>query len=403
MSDNEEFTETPKTRGFNSGKMVLVGGGVLVLGLGLAIYAIQQTPGGSGGTPDATFQEKKKPAKPTNVKANDDQISKIVGSSDTPAVKSSASGPTVAGAGATSVPPIDAPASGLGTSQHISQADNSQDELQKQLIQTRNQAIIKREQAKFAAYGSKSLISMPPKQNSSGVSSAITSSVPSVPSEQAQKTASATAMTKLTKPKSQWFLKAGTILPCVMISGLNSENSGNIVAMVTDTVYDSRYGNKILIPQGATIMGVYNNNVAFGNSRIVPAFKTLTYPDGTVIDLQGLPGSDMSGFTGLSDQVDNHYWQLFGTSFIMGVITAGMQYSQNNTNANVQTGGIGYTNPNPTVGQTLSGSLGQQLGQTGLAMTNRQLNVAPTIIIRQRETFTIMLVSALELPPYSGE
>ena len=77
----------------------------------------------------------------------------------------------------------------------------------------------------------------------------------------------------------------------------------------------------------------------------------------------------------------------------MGVITGAMQYSQNNTSATTQSGGA-Y---NPTVGQTMSGALGQQLGQTGLAITNKGLNVSPTIIIRQGYTFNILLTADLIL------
>ena len=104
----------------------------------------------------------------------------------------------------------------------------------------------------------------------------------------------------------------------------------------------------------------------------------------------------MDGFSGFYDQVDNHYWQLFGSSFIMGVITAGMQYSQNNTNTTSQIGGF-Y---NPTVGQTMAGSLGQQLGQTGMMITQKQLNIAPTITVRQGYKFTIMMTADVELKPY---
>ncbi len=85
----------------------------------------------------------------------------------------------------------------------------------------------------------------------------------------------------------------------------------------------------------------------------------------------------------------------------MGVITAGMQYSQNNTNANVQSGGVGYTtNPNPSVGQTLSGSLGQQLGQTGLAVTQKNLNLQPTLTIRPNYPFSLIMTADLVLQPY---
>ena len=78
----------------------------------------------------------------------------------------------------------------------------------------------------------------------------------------------------------------------------------------------------------------------------------------------------------------------------MGVITAAMQYSQNSTNANVQVGGTGTTN-NPTIGQTLSGSLGQQLGQTGLSVVQKNLNIQPTLIIRPNYPFAIMITADL--------
>jgi type IV secretory pathway VirB10-like protein len=200
--------------------------------------------------------------------------------------------------------------------------------------------------------------------------------------------------------KSPYQIMAGSIIPAIMINGLNSDLSGQVIAQVRENVYDSSSGKYLLIPQGAKLVGLYDNNIAYGQERILVAWNRLIYANGRSINLKAMPGSDLEGYTGFYDKVDNKYWKIFGSSFIMGVITGAMQYSQNNTNANVQSGGIGVaTNNTPTVGNTLSGSLGQQLGQTGLMVTQKNLNVQPTLIIRPGYLFNIMVTADIILRP----
>lgn len=205
----------------------------------------------------------------------------------------------------------------------------------------------------------------------------------------------------LEKPRSPYELKAGSIIPAIMINGINSDLAGAVVAQVRENIYDSSTRRYLLIPQGSKLIGRYDSNVIYGQERLLVAWTRLIYPNGSSITLSAIPGTDLEGYSGFHDQVDNKYWKIFGASFIMGVITAGMQYSQNNTNANVQSGGVGYTsNPNPSVGQTLSGSLGQQLGQTGLAVTQKNLNLQPTLTIRPNYPFSLIMTADLVLKPY---
>ena len=200
---------------------------------------------------------------------------------------------------------------------------------------------------------------------------------------------------ELIAPKDN-LVQAGTIIPAVMISGLNSDISGQVLAQVRENVYDSISGQHLLIPHGSKLVGQFSNQVAYGQNRIAVAWQRLIYPNGYSFSLKGIPGSDVAGFSGFYDQVDNHYWTIFGSSFVMGVITAGMQYSQNSTSSTSQIGGF-Y---NPTIGQTAPGSLGQQLGQTGMMITQKQLNVAPTITVRQGYKFSIMMTADVELKKY---
>lgn len=266
------------------------------------------------------------------------------------------------------------------------------------------QAKIKRLQTSFDALNSKSSMGGGAKANASQAvgGAALVSNNSAQSNESAGSGGKNVAVSdaELLAPKSPYMLQATSIIPAVMISGINSELSGTISAQVRENVYDSISGQYLLIPQGSRLVGTFNNGVAYGDNRLAVAWQRVIYPNGYSMDLKGIQGSDMSGFTGFYDQVDNHYWRLFGMSFVMGVITAGMQYSQNNTNANVSNGGIGFTNPNPSVGQTVAGSLGQQLGQTSMMVTQKNINTAPTITIRQGYKFTIMLTADIILKPY---
>ena len=202
-------------------------------------------------------------------------------------------------------------------------------------------------------------------------------------------------------PKSPYEVKAGSVIPATMINGLNSDLPGQVIAQVRDNIYDTVSRRYLLIPQGARLVGLYDSNILYGQERILVAWNRLIYPNGSSINLKAMPGTDLEGYSGFHDIVDNKYWKIFGTSFIMGVLTGAMQYSQNNTNANVQVGGLGITsNSNPTVGQTLAGSLGQQLGQTGLMLAQKNLNIQPTLIVKPNYPFNIMITADMILRPY---
>lgn len=282
------------------------------------------------------------------------------------------------------------------------QAVTQQDPNTQQLEQIRQEAKKKQLQAEYAAYGAKATMGTPTQKNNSSSTVAANSSQSGAGESGGLVNDSNSPYldSELIKPKSPYLVQAGSIIPAVMISGLNSDISGQIVAQVRENVYDSMSGRYLLVPQGSKLIGQFSNQIAYGQDRIAVAWQRVIYPNGYSVSLKGIPGSDVAGFSGFYDQVDNHYWRIFGASFVMGVITAGMQYSQNNTNSNVQSGGYGFTNPNPTVGQTVAGSLGQQLGSTGMMITQKNLNIAPTITIRQGYKFTIMMTADVVLKPY---
>lgn len=198
-----------------------------------------------------------------------------------------------------------------------------------------------------------------------------------------------------TPAMSQFEVKAGTVIPSVMISGLNSDLPGQVIGQVRENVYDSATGRHLLIPRGARLIGTYDNGVTMGQRRALTAWTRIIYPDGSSVNLGMMPGADRAGFAGFRDKVNNHYGRLYGSAFLLSVFSAGVQLSQPSAPAG----------PNGTYDtqQVASAELGRQLGQLGVEQARRNLDIAPTIEIRNGYKFNVMVTKDMVLPPYHGK
>ncbi len=173
---------------------------------------------------------------------------------------------------------------------------------------------------------------------------------------------------------SRFEVKAGWDIPATLEQGMNSDLPGDVRGIVRENVYDTVTGRYLLIPQGARVIGTYNSRVTYGQRGLQVVWTRLIFPDGSSIDLGGLNGQDVRGLSGFRDKVDNHYGKLFAIAALTSVFAAGVELSQRQ-NSNT----TGFAEP--TVNQTVSASVGQQIGQLGTTLAQKQLNVQPTITI----------------------
>lgn len=187
-------------------------------------------------------------------------------------------------------------------------------------------------------------------------------------------------------PTSPFELRAGFVIPGVMISGVNSELPGQIVAQVSQNVMDNARGQFMLIPQGSRLVGTYANSAAYGQSRVLIAWQRIVFPDGKALDIGSMPGSDSAGYAGFHDQVDNHYLRVFGSAILMSLIGAAAEVGQ------PQNTGFGGTT---SVNQALSQSLGQQLSQTSSQLIEKNLSISPTLKIRPGYRFNVVVTKDL--------
>ena len=193
----------------------------------------------------------------------------------------------------------------------------------------------------------------------------------------------------LDAPRSPYEIRQGTLLPAILVAGINSDLPGQTQALVRRNVYDSTTGRHLLIPQGSRLLGVYDNRIAWGQKRVLLAWTRLVFPDGRSLELGGMPGADLAAVAGVRDRVDNHFVRTFGSALLLSAITAGVQLSQPQESAE---GGA------PSASQIAAAALGQEVGRTAAQVTRRNLDLQPTLEIRPGYLFNVEVTADLELP-----
>lgn len=175
----------------------------------------------------------------------------------------------------------------------------------------------------------------------------------------------------------------GSVLPATLITGINSDLPGKIIAQVSQNVYDSPTGRFMLVPQGTKIFGTYESGVIYGQERVLVSWNRLIFPDGKTIDIGSMNGTDQAGYSGMNDLVNNHYLRLFTSSFLLSVISAGITYSQDKYTSNNENG--------TTASSAMAQSFGSQMGNTALQMIQKNMNISPTLEIRPGFKINVMV------------
>ena len=185
---------------------------------------------------------------------------------------------------------------------------------------------------------------------------------------------------------SQYVLQAGAVIPAALITGLRSDLPGQVTAQVTEDVYDSPTGKMLLIPQGARLVGQYDAQISFGQSRALLVWNRLIMPNGRSIVLVRQPGADAEGYAGLEDEVDNHWGMLFTAAILSTILSVGSE--------------AGTSNSENNLAQAIRQGASQSFNQVGEQVVGRSLNVQPTITIRPGFPVRVMVTHDLVLEPY---
>ncbi|RVM06141.1 TrbI/VirB10 family protein [Sinorhizobium meliloti] len=187
---------------------------------------------------------------------------------------------------------------------------------------------------------------------------------------------------------SPYILQAGSVIAAALITGIKSDLPGSITAQVTENVYDSPTGSHLLIPQGSRLIGQYDSHVAFGQSRVLLVWNRVVMPNGTSIVLERLQGADPQGFSGLEDEVDYHWGQLFKAAALSTLLGVGTQ--------------IGSDDEESEIAQAIRESAQGTASNVGQQIVGRQLNIQPTLTIRPGFPVRVIANRDLVMQPYGA-
>jgi type IV secretion system protein VirB10 len=193
---------------------------------------------------------------------------------------------------------------------------------------------------------------------------------------------------RLEAQASKYIVQAGSVIAAALLTGIRSDLPGQVTAQVTENVYDSPSGRYLLVPQGSRLIGIYDSQVSFGQSRVLLVWTRLIFPNGRSIVLERQSGADPEGYAGLEDQVDYHWSRLFMAAALSTLLGVGSELGASNTDSDIV--------------RALRRGSSDSLNQTGQQVVRRNLNVQPTLTIRPGFPVRVIVNRDLVLAPYQS-
>ncbi|MCV0280538.1 TrbI/VirB10 family protein [Pseudomonas aeruginosa] len=193
----------------------------------------------------------------------------------------------------------------------------------------------------------------------------------------------------LQMPESPYQVMAGTVIPAALVTGIKSDLPGDVIATVTEPVYDSATGEHVLIPQGARLLGRYNSQVNYGQSRVQVVWQRVILPDSSSFQLDNLVGTDAAGYAGLEDGVDWHWDRIVAGAAMISLLGIGAELA---------------APASRTDGDRIiiagRDSLQDTVNQVGQEVTRRNLDIQPTLTQRPGLPLRVIVNRDLVLRPY---
>jgi type IV secretion system protein VirB10 len=192
----------------------------------------------------------------------------------------------------------------------------------------------------------------------------------------------------LRDPVSPYQIMAGTVIAAALVTGLNSDLPGGVIAQVTENIFDSVTGETLLIPSGSRLIGSYDHVVAFGQSRALVVWRRIIMPDGSSIEIDNLPATDAAGYAGVEDEVDFHPWRLIKGIALATLLGVGTELT--------------FGSGEDELVRALRQSTQQSTNEAGQRLVEKNLDIPPTITVRPGWPLRVIVAKDLVLRPYRG-
>ncbi|KAA3497972.1 conjugal transfer protein TrbI [Rhizobium rhizogenes] len=189
--------------------------------------------------------------------------------------------------------------------------------------------------------------------------------------------------------QSLYELKRGSVIPATLITGINSDLPGRITAQVSQNVYDSATGHRLLIPQGTKLFGRYDSKISFGQSRVLVVWTDIIFPNGSTLQIGGMAGTDAQGYSGFRDKIDRKWLQTFGSAILVAMIGTGIDMAvPESSNLSTQ----------DTASDAARRNFAETFGRVADRTIQRNMDVQPTLEIRPGYKFNILVDQDIVFP-----
>ena len=188
----------------------------------------------------------------------------------------------------------------------------------------------------------------------------------------------------LIPPRSPFELQAGAVIPAALVTAVNSDLPGRVIAQVTAPVYDSVTGDHLLIPQGARLIGTYDSANVYGDTRVMLVWNRIIMPNGWSLQLGGMEATDPSGAAGLPARTDNHLDRLAGAIGISAVLSILANEAED-------------TRKGESLTQSVGDAAAQEASRVGGKIVDRELNVRPTLRVRPGAPVRVLVSRDIQL------
>ena len=186
---------------------------------------------------------------------------------------------------------------------------------------------------------------------------------------------------------SPYTVLAGSLISASLITGVNSDLPGLVIAQVTEPVFDSVSGRHLLIPQGSRLIGRYDSLIEYGQDRALIVWDRIIRPDGSSIRIDNWPGVDAQGRAGLADEVDHHGWRLLRGAGLSTLLSLGAA--------------LGDEESEDDLSRALREAVQETADDVGQDIVRRNLDLAPTITIRPGWPLRVIVHRDLVMTPYA--
>lgn len=193
------------------------------------------------------------------------------------------------------------------------------------------------------------------------------------------------------KDPAPFMVSEGTLIHAILLSEINTDLPGPILARVSHNIWDSKTGKALLIPQNSKLIGEYNSSVGHGQNRAQIVWTRIIYPNQQSVDLARMVGVDGKGTSGTAGTIDNHYDKVAIGLFMSTALGAGVRMTQGKYDSNTA-----------SIGQELGNSLAHETTSLGNKIADKMLAIKPTITVPMGEKLNVFVEADLNLKPYDG-